>query len=273
MYAGLEDQLNIETPELVDIQFAIAGVGSRFLAVLTDTLIQIVSLLLLTLLFVLIAYSVPWTAPDPFAKWIAAGLILIYFLLYWGYYSLFETFWNGQTPGKRAFHIRVVKDTGRQITLFEALARNLVRAIDWLPGIYLVGFITMMCNQQQKRLGDLIAGTIVVHEQRDEQPLVGSKSRTITAGIFEQPVAEPPLQMPDNLIPADAISRLAPHDLQTIEAFLARALDFDLTVRAKMAAKVASQISARMNYPLSEGASPERFLEAVAFAMRSQSRF
>ena len=72
-------------------------------------------------------------------KWFVAAMFLFYFLLYWGYYTLFEAFWNGQTPGKRLPKIRVIKDSGRQITLFEALARNLIRVIDMLPAFYLLG--------------------------------------------------------------------------------------------------------------------------------------
>jgi uncharacterized RDD family membrane protein YckC len=89
---------------------------------------------------------------DTGAKWLVAGVVLFYFLLYSGYYSLFEAFWNRQTPGKRLLKIRVIKDSGRQITLSEA-PRNLLRVIDMLPSFYLVGVITMLCNREQKRLG------------------------------------------------------------------------------------------------------------------------
>ena len=90
---------------------------------------------------------------DTGAKWFVAGVVLFYFLLYWGYYSLFEAFWNGQTPGKRLLKIRVIKDSGRQITLFEALARNLLRVIDMLPSFYLVGVITHVVQQRAEAAG------------------------------------------------------------------------------------------------------------------------
>ena len=99
-------------------------------------------------------------------------MIFAGFLLVWGYFSLFEAFWRGQTPGKRAMKLRVIKDAGRQITLFESLARNLLRIVDYFPGLYLTGVITMLCNKRSKRLGDLAAGTLVVHERGDEQPLL-----------------------------------------------------------------------------------------------------
>jgi uncharacterized RDD family membrane protein YckC len=73
----------------------------------------------------------------------------------------------------------VIKDSGRQITLFEALARNLLRVIDMLPSFYLVGVIAMLCNREQKRLGDLVAGTIVGHERSDEQPMMKPQQQNI----------------------------------------------------------------------------------------------
>ena len=99
-------------------------------------------------------------------------LIFFNFCIVWGYFALFEAYWHGQTPGKRAMKVRVIKDSGRQITLFEALARNLMRVIDYLPSLYLVGVITMLCNKRNQRLGDLVAGTIVVHERLDEPSLL-----------------------------------------------------------------------------------------------------
>src|ERR1700737_835047 len=160
---GYADQLNIETPEQVDLRFPIAGIGSRFLAIVTDSSIQGFSFLFLSFCFASIV-GTKWgqtvagrVSTNNEAKWAFAAIILFYFLLYWGYYSLFEAFWNGQTPGKRLLKIRVIKDSGRQITLFEALARNLLRVIDMLPSFYLVGVITMLCNREQKRLGDLVA--------------------------------------------------------------------------------------------------------------------
>ena len=116
---------------------------------------------------------------------------LFNFLLYWGYFALFEAFWNGQTPGKRLVKIRVIKDSGRHITLFEALARNLVRVVDMIPpNFYLVGLLSMLCNKQQKRLGDFVAGTIVIHERTSQQPMLGHTSRSITASLYPQPAPE-----------------------------------------------------------------------------------
>jgi uncharacterized RDD family membrane protein YckC len=284
-YGSFTDQLNIETPEQVELRFPVAGIGSRFLAVLTDSIIQFVAVIVTILLFVVVGAAAVHGAgvvgnaltkarSETAQKWFVAVIILFYFLLYWGYFSLFEAFWNGQTPGKRLLKIRVIKDSGRQITFFEALARNLLRVVDSQPA-YLIGVITMLCNKQQKRLGDFVAGTIVVHERLDEQPMLAHNSRTFTSALYTPSqfgeISQPqrPGQVP---LAADAVARLQKQDLNVIDAFLARALDLEMATRDEMAAKIAARIAARMQITLSEGVTPERFLEAVAFDMRAGSR-
>jgi hypothetical protein len=197
--------------------------------------------------------------------------LLFHFLLYWGYFSLFEAFWNGQTPGKRLLKIRVIKDSGRQVTFFEALARNLLRIVDLLF-FYLVGVVTMLCNRQQKRLGDFVAGTIVIHERTEEQPVLAHTGRTFTASMNFRPQVEPQARPGSIFLPADAVGRLQTQDLNMIDAFLARALDLGTVTRAQMAHRIAERIAAKMLMPLPEAINPERFLEAVAYDMRSGAR-
>src|ERR1700743_615339 len=272
-FRGYADQLNIEPPEQVDLRFPIARIGSRFLALATDSLLQVAAFFVLILVFSLIISVLPKgtgsSPPSPTAaKWFFAAIVLSLFLFYWGYYSLFEAFWNGQTPGKRLLKIRVIKDSGRQITLFEALARNLLRVVDMLPSFYLVGVITMLCNREQKRLGDLVAGTIVVHERSDEQPLMSHNSRTFTSALYPQPLETVPEQT-SVLLPADGVALLDAGDLNVIDTFFSRALDLDLDKRAEIAGRIADRMSAKMRVPLPEGIAPERVLESIAHAMRA----
>jgi uncharacterized RDD family membrane protein YckC len=273
---GYADQLSIETPEQVDLRFPIAGIGSRFLALLTDSVIQAVALVVLILVFVLILSAVPKPLglgpriSDTASKWFVAAMVLFYFLLYWGYFSLFEAFWNGQTPGKRLLKIRVIKDSGRQITLFEALARNLLRVVDALPSFYLIGVVTMLCNREQKRLGDLVAGTIVVHERSEEQPLMSHNSRTFTSALYPQPI-ETAREPVGAALPADAVAKLDAGDLNVIDTFFSRALDLDLDKRAEIAGRIAERMSAKMQVPLPGDVAPERVLESIAHAMRAHS--
>ena len=283
------DQLNVETPELVELRFPVAGIGSRFLAHLIDALL-IGVFYTLTIIVIAIAASGAGQSSGPAApelttagKWFIAGFILLNFLLFWGYFSLFEGLWHGQTPGKRWMKLRVIKESGRAITLFEAMARNLLRVVDALPSFYLVGVIAMLCNRSQRRVGDLVAGTIVVHERGDEQPLLTHhQSRTFTANLYEeaQPIGRlkpmgvasaPP--MAEAALPADAIARLKNEDLHLIDTFFSRALDLSVERRAELAARVAATLCGRMGVERPAGMEPERLLETVAYRMRGQSRF
>jgi uncharacterized RDD family membrane protein YckC len=272
------DQLTIDTPEQVSIRFPVAGLGSRFLAILADTVVQAVAYAVLILIFVLIATSAPKTTGGALShtgeKWLIAGIILFHFLMYWGYFTLFETFWNGQTPGKKLFKIRVIQQSGRQITFFEAMIRNLLRVVDLFPGMYLTGVITMLCNRQHQRLGDLAAGTLVVHERSSNEPLwSGHTARTITAAVFTPPAPEPSFSSPDELtLPADAVARLSAEDLSVIDRFFSRILDMELDTRAQIAARLASQMSQKMGLSLAPDTKPEQFLESIAHQMRSHSR-
>lgn len=272
------DQLTIDTPEQVAIRFPVAGLGSRFLAILADTLLQGFAYAVLILVFVLIMSSAPKVAGGSLShtgeKWLIAGLLLFHFLLYWGYFALFETFWNGQTPGKRFCKIRVIQQSGRQISFFEAMTRNLIRVIDMLPGFYLVGVISMSCNRQHQRLGDLAAATLVIHERAADEPLWGGHgSRTITAGAFEPARPEPVFQhAEDSALPADAVARLTSEDLAVIDRFFSRVLDMELDTRARLAERLALQMRGKMKLPAETAMKPEALLEAIARQMRAQGR-
>ena len=252
---GFADQLSIETPEQVALQFPVAGLGSRFVALLLDHLLQFGALLALVLVMVGVGAAGGHRANDLPGKWFLAGFTLVVFLLLWGYFSLFEAFWHGQTPGKRAMHLRVIKDTGRQITLFEALARNLLRFADYLPSLYLAGTITMLANRRNKRLGDLAAGTLVIHERQEGQTLLWSQEPARHAREAEA------------AFPADAVARLTARDLAVIETFFARALDLPLDTRASMAYRILGELSRRMGISAPEG-NPERALETLAAQLR-----
>ena len=281
-YPDQLDQLNIDTPEQVELEFGVAGIGSRFVAALLDSLIVFAFFFLELMVLVAIGAAAAAGAgnsssDNEAAKWFVAIIIFIDFVVFWGYYGLFEAYWRGQTPGKRVMKIRVIKDSGRQITLFESLARNLIRVVDYLPGFYLVGLIAMLCNKRNKRLGDLAAGTIVVHERTDEQPLFYQTSTTLIAPVefsaqpFGQERLAPWAKPVEAMFPADAVAKLGAQDLVVIETFFARMLDLPLETRAAVAYRMAAQMAAKMGVVAPEG-NPERTLEAIAFQMRGSGR-
>jgi uncharacterized RDD family membrane protein YckC len=272
------DQLTIDTPEQVAIRFPVAGIGSRFLALLTDSVVQGIAYAVLFFIFFLILTSAPRLAgmivDRAGEKWLIAAILLVVFLLRWGYYTVFEAFWNGQTPGKKLCKLRVIRDSGRQITFFESMTRNLIRAVDSLPGFYAIGIVTMLCNRHSKRLGDFAAGTLVVHERAAEPPLWGgSASRTITAGAFAATPVPPPVADPNAVdLPADAVARLTADDLNVIDHFFARAIDIDIARRHALAERLAQQMTAKMGIAMPEGVTPERVLESIARILRGIRR-
>ncbi len=270
------DEHGIDTPELVELHFPLAGLGSRFLALLVDLTIQIAAnIVLLILIAVAFSAGVRTGAlnhmSDTAGKWFVAGVIFVYFLLFWGYFSLFEAFRNGQTPGKRVLKIRVIKSSGRQITFFEALARNLLRVVDSLPGMYLVGVISVLLTRQNKRLGDLVADTIVVHERVDDfagyVPLP-SIPRAFVPQHAAATVVQPAL---GNITP-DRIARLGSNDLHLIGSYLSRALALPMATRASLASRLLDGFCAKMGVPVPADVSPERTLEGIAYMLRQQGR-
>lgn len=263
------DQLSIETPELVAIEMPVAGLGSRFAAVLIDYLIWTA---LIILLLILISFVRP-TLHKVGEKWATAFVVFFFFLLRWGYFTLFEAFWNGRTPGKRIARIRVIQKTGRGISFFEAMTRNLLRFIDGLPFFYIVGIITVFCTRDSQRLGDLAAGTLVVHERSNpnETP-AASSARTITSffGAAPSPVLEAVHLAPISYGPG--IQKLDVRDLEVLEGFFARRLDLTLEMRAALAARIAAGLRAKSGLEIPEGIGTEVFLENVARQLRDLAR-
>lgn len=265
------DQLSIDTPELVAIEMPLAGIGSRFIALLVDYLIWFAGLVVLWLLYRLFLPGVSAFSRISF-QWAIAIRLFIFFLLNWGYFTLFEAFGNGRTPGKRVARIRVIQRSGRAIGLFESMARNLVRYVDQIPFFYAVGVITMFVTRQHQRLGDLAAGTLVVRDREPEAPLWGdSGSRTFTAKLFtpSAPIPEPHTAL---TLPAGGIAKLSVADLEVLEGFFSRRLDMSLATRQALALRMASAIQAKSGLEPHAGASVETFLEATARQLRDLAR-
>lgn len=164
---SLDQQIDVETPEQVVFSYTIAGVGSRAAAALFDYLICFG---LLAGLALLVSFGVRRAGgrllADTSTAWVIALFIVGQFAILWGYYVLFEGLRDGQTPGKRRLGLRVVRDGGYSVTFGASAARNLVRIVDMQPGIlYGVGILSVAVSRHGRRLGDMVAGTMVVREQ------------------------------------------------------------------------------------------------------------
>jgi len=167
-FTGLDEVVAIETPEMVLVSYTIAGVGSRVAAAVIDMLICIVAFIA-----VAVAASFADSKADSgkmttsiSAAWVIAIMFLVQFSILWGYYVLFEGLRDGQTPGKKAMRLRVVMDAGYSISFSASAVRNIIRLLDMQPGIFGgVGVISIAASRSGKRIGDMIAGTMVVKEQ------------------------------------------------------------------------------------------------------------
>ena len=249
------DQLSIDTPEQIALELPLAGIGSRFLAVAIDTLIQTVIYLIVGFIFLstLPAGSSVFTfVPRLLGPALA---VFVLFAIYWGYFAFFETIWQGQTPGKRYAGVRVIKESGRPINAFEAIGRNLMRAVDGLPGIYGVGLVCMMCNQQSRRLGDFVAGTVVVHEKPTED--VRPSWNTSDQGVAAAP----------------GLVQVTAEELVLIETYLHRRWDLDKYVRLNTAIQIADRIKAKTGLQPLPHQHVDDFLEEAAKKIRDSSQF
>jgi uncharacterized RDD family membrane protein YckC len=151
-------ELTITTPEHVPIRLEAAGAGSRFLAISIDSLITIgMSSTIAGICAIFLPRGVT-----------GAIFVTLSFFLTWGWHIWFETRANGRTPGKRALSLRVIDSRGLPVSLHQSLVRNIMRVVDFLPAFYAFGAVAVMLSPLRRRLGDVVAGTLVI---RDAQPL------------------------------------------------------------------------------------------------------
>ncbi len=257
-----EDYFSIDTPENVAFGYDVAGIGSRFLAALVDTILIIILQLVVNLtLFLLVSSLFDDAFEDNFLVWVVAALFgLVAFAFFWGYYIFFEMIWNGQSPGKRWVGLRVIRTDGTPITLTESIIRNLVRLVDFLPAYYGVGVVTMFVNEQARRLGDLAAGTLVV---RDRATItLESLAAESTSSGPTQPVSATTAALP--------IERLTNRDIQMAEDFLRRRAE--LSNRAVLAHRLVQALFARMERPAPQlvGREAENLLAEIVQASRNR---
>lgn len=171
MTLPVDRQMTVVTPEHVQVQFQTAGLGSRAAAHIVDlAILAIVN----TILFASLYYSSLklWSGFLGLGQYFVAIISLAVFLINWGYFVALEYFWSGQTIGKRVVGLKVVQENGQSVTFLSAIIRNLFRLVDSLPAGYLLGALVCFFHPQHKRIGDLVAGTVVIFESTQERLLV-----------------------------------------------------------------------------------------------------
>lgn len=209
------------------------------------------------MLFAVVVLAVWISSPRLAAvsPWILALLVLGIFLIYYGYFAAFEAIWNGQTPGKRIIGLRVIHASGRPVSVFEAVLRNVVRLVDQLPGIYAVGIVTVFLTERSQRLGDVAAGTVVVHErnvQAQSQQFLGQTPPTPTVRRY-------------------GASRLTAGEMAVIDLYFRRRDSLDGLARVRVASQIASRIRERLE--ITGEIDNEQLLEEVRSEYRARGRF
>lgn len=237
----IDDRLTIATPEGVDLSLTLAGVGSRFAAASIDLLIEIV-----LIVAVAIAAGV---LGDAESGWGAAMVALLSFVIIVGYDVFFEVLQAGRTPGKRMNGLRVVQAGGGPITFVPSAIRNVLRIVDFLPTMYLTGIVTILATSRNQRVGDVVAGTLVVRERFAAQK---ARPPGRAAPAYEAPAG----------VTLDT-SALSVEELSAVRRYLDRRYEIDSDARTRIAGSLLARLRPKIA-GAPDGLAGERLLEAIA---------
>jgi uncharacterized RDD family membrane protein YckC len=245
------NRIVLQTPESVELEFHLAGIGNRTYALTIDYLIWMAVLIVTLITFAVINYNLDLLNNDRAILWAVAIQLIIFFIIYVGYFVFFEVVWRGQTPGKKVAKIRVVRDDGRTIGLSQATIRALLRPFD---DILFLGLFLIILGKKEKRLGDLVAGTIVIQEE------TAVKSQIFVVSPAAEPLAE---YLKNNT----EIARLLPEDFATVREYLQRQKEMIPAARLALAKKLAYRIKDIIGLEdVPENVTASIFLEAVYLA-------
>lgn len=231
----MDRSISVRTPESIAFSYELAGLGSRFLALTIDLALQILILIGIGWAFYLMGSGGSSKGSDATPDKVGQSLVIaiisaIIFLVFFGYFIAFEAFWNGQTPGKKLLGIRVVRDGGYPLDLAGSFIRNLIRIGEFALAFYALSAVVSLLSPENKRLGDMAAGTIVVRDAR---------AQSLTA-ILEQ--AE---DAPDR-----RIAMLSDEEHALIARFIARRKDMAPHYRQALATQIADRVRTRVSSDL-----------------------
>jgi len=279
-----DDEVSVLSAENVFFEIETAGLAARFGATLIDLTIQILVAGLCGVAFGIVdSYLAPM---QNMALWmvqlLTAFSILLLFLIFYGYYFFFEWLWDGQTPGKRLTKLRVMQADGMPITYWHALIRNVLRIADFLPFFYGAGALVALLNDNNRRIGDLVAGTVVARERGDlgkNKPLdirtaidnfLGASTsapqpqQDIGVNVTPVQVAEP------DAATAALMTQLDAQDYELVRDFVTRRDNLPAAARNRLAFSLSRRLSAKLRMPMPEEALAEQFLLEIANRLRGR---
>jgi uncharacterized RDD family membrane protein YckC len=241
----------VVTTEKVVLTYRVAGLGSRFLAWLIDAA-------LIAVLFAMGAGV--GSVLDVLRPGVGSAVIYVWlFALLWGYFLFFEWLWVGQTPGKRLMGLRVVRTEGTAISFLQAGLRNVLRTADSLPFFYALGFAVMACDRLNRRLGDLAAGTLVVHMER--------RARAVRPLPDAPPLADRALAV----LVRQRLSQLDRAQQQALLDLCLRRDQLPLRDRARLFLQTAEYFEQRLSLTRDEHQSDEKFVLQLAALLGDRS--
>jgi uncharacterized RDD family membrane protein YckC len=188
----MHEKVAIRTGESVALEFELAGLGSRFLALCIDVFIQGAILIVLVIAYTIFLGTIARAEerlhlpPAISSSLPVAIMTIVVFVLTIGYFTIFELWWDGRSPGKRALGLRVIRDAGFPIDWGSSVIRNLVRIVEVALGFYALSTVSVLLSKENKRLGDIAAGTIVIRDGG----YVAPDYETLAASL-QTPLAEP----------------------------------------------------------------------------------
>lgn len=245
----IDTSAEVETPEHVRFHHQLAGPARRGLAYFIDLLVRGGIALVLFIIFLIAGI-----ASGDEARGLSFGVMaVVYFALEWGYYVLFETIWSGRSPGKKVMRLRVITDTGRPLHYLDSILRNLLRAADLLPNLYALGLVVMGRDRKFRRLGDMVAGTIVVVEERHE---------------VDDPIHIHPTPSPFELAALPQRIPLSGDELEALEIYLRRVPRLHPARATELAEIVAPAFAKRLGVRFRGDA--RRFLEVLYHRARER---
>ena len=254
MQVGSFQDVAVATPERVSVSLPVAGVGYRALAYLIDATLLFLGWIALYFGLTLLVSDIVGLV-EGLSGLVQSILVLSVFAMQWLYWTGCEVAMGGQTPGKRILRIRVVREDGSPVGFFESATRNLCRAVDFLPIAYAAGVTTMLLNRQNRRLGDLLAGTLLIREQKIDLDRYVAVAQIVEA----QPVDAAPVS-----------AALPAADLELVLSYLERAPGFLPEARARIARKLVERLGAQL--PADERATATANVEAMENFLRQRTQ-